>query len=587
VSTVSATAAQPPASAGRAARARPRSPRWLTVVGGIALAGLIIVICLWTAFHAKTFVFDDWFIHEWYIWHQEGALRAQGRPSLFAHDRLGVFDPHFAFYAGTLYTIAAVPALVIGHHAAYLLTWALAFAMAYGAWFWLARQAGLGPWASHVPGALFVTSTWYVSAVYVLGSWPQTTAFGALLLSLAAIFSILRADRLKPLPALALAVGTILYTGSHNLTLVWATTVLVIVGTVAFAVIPSLRSLITRQGLLRIAVVAVPAAMVNAWFMLPALVYQSDTVIASNVAAAHNMLRGTMAGTTPEHLFDLGRGRVDPLYPRLAVQLPVLATAWIVAGLVIVRPRRGSPWLRTALLLLAVAVATWALMTRGSLVLELPRPYNMLQNLFRLEAYINLAIGGALIATLVLLRRAGPRRRLWAWVIAAILVVSVVQAREQSRDPLLAGPLWTALPYLTKVPKHATVDYTDATPLLYTPDRPLKHVQFSQAVAEREDRVEATVNAQPGDFVSSNLKVSPKLVNVAGASIVARSQFGNAFLEIAPGAKPGAARIVVTTAHPWPVSLGRVLTLLGLLGLLAVGAALLRREMRPWRASRA
>jgi hypothetical protein len=584
---MSATAAEAPASADQAARAQARRrSRWLTVLAGIALAGLIIGICLWTMFHEKIWVFDDWLIHQWYIWHQEGALRAQGVPSLFAHDTQGVFDPHYAFYAGTLYTIAAVPALIVGHHAAYLMTWALAFALAYGAWFWLARQAGLGPWASHVPGALFVTSTWYVSAAYVLGSWPQTIAFGALLLNLAAAFSILRADRLRPLPALALAVGMMLYTGSHNLTLVWATTVLLIVGTVAFVVIPSLRALITRQGLLRLAVVAVPAVLVNAWFMLPAIAYQSDTVIANTVAGAHDMLRGTIPGTTPQHLFNLGRGHVDPAYPRLAVQLPVLATAWIVIGLLIVRPRRSSPWLRAALLLLVAAVATWALMTRSSIVLGLPHPYDMLQNLFRLEAYINLAIGGALIATLVLLRRAGPRRRQWAWAIAGILVVSVVQARQQSRDPLLGGPLWTALPYLTTEPKHATVDYTDATMVLYTPDRPLKHVQFSQAVAERTDRAEATVNAQPGDFVSSNLKVSPKLVHVAGASIVARSDFGNAFLEIAPDAKPGAAHIVVTTAHPWPVVLGRILTLLGLLGLAGIGVALLLRETRYRRSAR-
>ena len=83
--------------------------------------------------------------------------------------------------------------------------------------------------------------------------------------------------------------------------------------------------------------------MVNAWYMLPAIAYQSGTVIAGDVAAAHNMLRGTIPGTTPQYLFDLGRGRVDPLYPRLAVQLPVLAAAWIVAGLLIARPSAALP----------------------------------------------------------------------------------------------------------------------------------------------------------------------------------------------------------------------------------------------------
>jgi hypothetical protein len=376
-----------------------------------------------------------------------------------------------------------------------------------------------------------------------------------------------------------------LYTGSHNLTMVYATTVLLIVGGVAFLVVPSLRPLITRRGLLRLAVVAVPAVLVNAWFLVPAIAYQSHTLIASDVTAAHQMLRNTIDGTTPHNLFTLGRGRVDPMFPRFAWQLPVLATAWIVAGLFIMRPRRSSPWLRTALLLLVVAVATWALMTRSSILIGLPHPYDMVQNPFRLEAYINLALGGALIATLVLTSRSGPRRRLWVWVIAGILAFSVVQARQQVREPLIppvpGAPLWTATPYLTDSrPQQGTADYTDTGVPAYTADRPFKSVRFSQATAEREDRVEATVNAQPGDFILSNLKVSAHLVHVTGARIAARSEIGNAYLEIDANAKPGAAHIVVTTAHPWPVMLGRLLTLLGLLGLAGVGVALTTRAWR-------
>ncbi len=589
---MSATAAQASGSVSERTQAQAWwSSRWLAVVAGVALAGLVIGVCLWTMFHETRFVVQDWFLHEWYIWHQEESLRAQGLPSLFAQDAAGVFDPHFAFYGGTLYTIAGVIALAIGHHAAYLVSWVLAFAMAYGGWFWLAHQAGLGRWASHLPAVLFITSTWYLSAAYVLGSWAQTICFGALLLGLAAACSILRADRLRPLPALALAVGVTLYTGSHNMTLMWATTVLVIVGLAALMLIPPLRSLITRQGLLRLAVVAVPAVLVNAWFLLPAIAYQSHTVIASNADAAHGMLLDAIDGTTPQHLFSLGRKRVDPLLPRMAVQLPVLATASIVAGLLIMRPRRNSPWLRAALLLLIVAVATWALMTQSSVINGLPHPYDMLQNPFRLEAYINLAIGGALIATLVLTRRAGPRRRLWVWVIAGIVAVSVVQARQQAGEPLTPWPpevLWTAMPYTTSKdsptrsgqPQHPTADYTDADVPLYVEERPFKSVRFPSAMAEDTERTEATIDAQPGEIVSSNLKASPRLIDVDGARIVSRSDFGDSYLQIDADAKPGAARIVVTTAHPWPVTVGRVLTLLGLVGLAGVAVVVLRR--RPW-----
>ena len=385
--------------------------------------------------------------------------------------------------------------------------------------------------------------------------------------------------------------GVTLYTGSHNMTLMWATTVLLVVGLAALLVIPSLRPLITRRGLLRLAVVAVPAVLVNAWFLLPAIAYQSHTVIASNVDAAHKMLLDTIDGTTAQHLFNLGRKRVDPLLPRLAVQLPVLATASIVAGLLITRPKRSSPWLRAALLLLVVAVATWALMTQSSVINGLPHPYDMLQNPLRLEAYINLAICGALIATLVLTRRAGRRRRVWVWVIAGVVAFTVVQARQQVREPLTPWPtevLWTAMPYNTSrdsptrsgQPQHPTADYTDADVPLYIENRAFKSVRFPSAMAERTDRTEATINAQPGEVVSSNLKASPRLIHVDGARIVSRSDFGDSYLKIDADAKPGAARIVVTTAHPWPVMVGRLLTLLGLLSLAGVGVALLARAWR-------
>jgi hypothetical protein len=562
-----------------------RPSRLSTVVPGCALAALIIGICAWPLVRAKTFLLPDWFVHLWYVWHQEGSLRAHGLPSLFAHNTLGVFDPHFAFYGGTLYAITGAIALVIGHHAAFVATWLLAFAMVYGGWFWLARQAGLGPWVSHVPGVVLITSPWYLSSAHFVAAWGQAIAFGALALGLAAACSILRADRLRPLPALALAVSVLLYTGSHSLTLLWATTMLVIAGTAALIVIAPLRALITRRGLLRLAVVAVPALMVNAWFLLPAIVYQSHTLIASDVADAHNRLLNSVNGVTAEHVLRLGRKRVDPDYARFAVQLPLLAAGWVVAALIFLRPGRNSPWLRASLLLLVVMIATWVLMTHSSFVLGLPHPYDMLQSPFRLEAYINFAVCGALIATLVLVHRASLPRRPLTWTIVAILIVSVVQANGQIRQPLTqpppgAQPLFTAFPYHQTLPMPGSVDYIDARVPPYTPDREFTVVKFSPEQAEREDRAEATVDAQPGEFVGTNLKAFPELVHISGAQLIARVPSGNVILEIAADAKPGAAHIVITTAHPWPVMVGRLLTLIGLLGLAGLGVMLLMRGRR-------
>ena len=560
-----------------------RWSRLSTGAPGIALAALVIGICAWPLANAKVFYFADWPVHLWYVWHQEGALRAHGLPSLFAHDAAGVFDPHFAFYGGTLYTIAGAAALVVGHHAAYLATWVMAFAMGYGGLFWLARQAGLGPWASHVPGVVLITSPWCISSAYFLGAWGQVVASGALMLGLAAVCSILRADRLRPLPALALAISAVLYTGSHSLTLMWATTMLAIAAGAALVVIAPLRTLITRRGLLRVAVVVVPAVMVNAWFLLPAAVYQSHTNIASDVASAHRLLANSMEWVATEHVLGLGRAPVEPVYTRFAAQLPVLAAGWVVAGLILLRPSRSAPWLRASLLLLVMAVATWVLMTSGSLLLGLPHPYDMVQNPVRLEAYIIFALCGALIATLVLAQRARPRHRLWAWAILPVLAVSVAQASGQIRQPVKppppGGALATLFPYVRSEFLPGTQDYVDARVPLYT-NSALPIARFSPTQAEREDRAETTVNANPGEFVISNLKAFTDLIHISGARLTARNAYGDAFLEIAADAKPGAARIVVTTAHPWPVMVGRLVTLLGLLGLTGLGVTLLVRARR-------
>jgi hypothetical protein len=581
---VSATTTGAPVAVGEPAEARWWSSRPATAIAGVTVAALVIGICVWPMIHERTFLLGDWFLHVWYVWHQEGSLKAHLLPSLYAHDTSGVFDPHFAFYGGTLYAITAAIALVVGHEAAFIASWILVLAMGYGAWFWLARQAGLGPWASHAPGVLFVTSTWCLTSAYVLASWAQMVAFAALVLILAAAFAILRTDRLRPLPALALAVGVVLYTGSHNLTLVWGTTMVAVVGAAAFVLIAPLRRLATRRGLLRLAVIAIPATLVNAWWLVPAAAYQSHTVIGSDVAQAHFLLKSGMELVRPGHALTLTRTPADPLVPRYALQLPMLAIAWAAIGLVLLRSRRSSPWFRTALLMLVVIVLTWVLMTNSSLVIALPHPYDMLQAGYRLEAYIQLALAAAVIALLVLMGRGAPRHRAWAWALVAVLTVSVVQARAQIHQPLtppLKGPVSKPFPYHNaNLNFPGTMDYVDARVPEYTPDRQFTKVQFSATVAERTDRAELTVNAQPGEYIWTNLKASPELVHVAGARFVARDPGGNAFLEIDPDATPGAAHVVVTTAHPWPVMLGRLLTLLGLLGLAGVGAVV---GARAWR----
>ncbi len=592
---MSATVTDSPATIGEPARTRRLSllsSTWFTVGGGLTLAAVVIFVCTYPMIAGRAsqlgnggFVGFDWFAHLWYIWHQEESLRAHILPSYFAHNASGVFDPHYAFYGGTLYALTGAVSVLIGHDAAFVAAWIWAFMMAYGGLYWLARQAGVGPWASHVPSIVFVSSPWYLSSIYVWGSWGQNTAFSALLLLLAAAFSIIRADRLKPFPALALAIGVVFYTGSHSLTLAWATTAMTVVGLVFFALVPGFRRLFNRAGVLRIAAVAIPAGLINAWFMFPAIAYQGHTWIGNNYQMATSFLLTSMYYVEPQHILTLTRTRADPLSPHLALQLPLLATAWFVVGLVLLRPHWRSQWLRTAVLFVIAGVAMWQLMTHSSWILGLPHPYDQIQAPYRLEAYINIAVAGGLIATLALAARSRSRiRRRWTWVMLPILVLLMVQARAQlleSYQTNVVGPQWNKpAAYITGDTKLGMADYVNVNVPDFQPNRPFQYALFSPKQAEQTDRASVIIDAQPGEFIASNLKASNPLIKVEGAKIVARDQAGNAFLEVADNAKPGAAKITVTTTHPFPVVAGRLATLLGLLGLATVAFVLFRRRRR-------
>jgi hypothetical protein len=161
----------------------------------------------------------------------------------------------------------------------------------------------------------------------------------------------------------------------------------------------------------------------------------------------------------------------------------------------------------------------------------------------------------------------------------------MVQARAQLLEPYqtnVVGPQWnTPAAYLTGDAKLGMADYVNVNVSEYQPNRPFQFVLFDPKKAEQTDRATVTVDAQPGEFVASNLKASNPLIKVEGARIAARDQAGNAFLEIADDAKPGAAKITVTTTHPFPVVAGRLATLIGLLGLVTVGVVLFRRRRTP------
>jgi hypothetical protein len=542
-------------------------------------AAALIVALTWPIIRGNSYG-ADWPVHLWFLRHQGDSLLHDGRPSLFAHGADGAFYPFFAFYGGTLYAIGGLLVVSLGDAGrhGYVVVWVLAYILGYGGWVWLGRMAGLGRWAVHAPPVLFLTSPYLVTLVYVRGDWPEFVALCSIPLLVASALSVLLADQLRARSAVALVFATILFTGSHNVTLLWGGTLLAALGLVLYVCSPRIRRQVTGRGVARVAGLVVPAVPLNAWFLVPDLVYQGRTVIAGIHYAHWRYTVANTMGFIDQPLLGLKRYRIN----QYDLTLPILAMAWAasVAALTLRRTWRTSWMLLFLSLEVLITLLVITMVTHGSLILHLPRPYVMIQYTFRLENYILLAVAGGVLVGLVLVNKAVSWMRRLAWVsLATVVAISAGGAFRQIDVPVQDNPklpLWTS--HIASVG-----DYADGTPPEVPPGR--RRVLFFSPDQIRHDRIRATVDAQPGELFQTNLVVMPALIHIDGARLIGNGilRFGDnilpyAVLRVDADAIPGAARITVRGASPWPVVVGRILSLLGVLGLAA--NVLLRRSWR-------
>jgi hypothetical protein len=505
---------------------------------------------------------------------------------LYSNDGTSVLYPNFTFYGATAYSIFGAVALLLGSaRDAYVAVCVLALGGAYGGWYWLGRMAGLGKWTAQLPCILAVTAPFALTIVYDRGALAEFVAVLLVPLLMASVVSVLRADRLHAAPALALAVSVVMFFGTHNLTVLWGGTVLVIAAAAICAVAAPARSLVTRDGLFRVLVVAVPALLVNAWFLVPDIAYQSQTWIVDALPAWRKLLDDTMVFVAPSSLFRLsGRGTTsgDPGSATIHTALPLLAIGWGAVTALLVTPGwRRSASVRVLFVLSALAAALVVLMTHAGLILALPKPYTMLQFSFRLESEVLLLVAGATVAGLVALRSAGGRVVQWTWALVPVVAVSLVMAVLQADG---APRYSTVLPFYNAPGSGPhNYDYSSTkVPLGAAPAA--QALWFSPADADASGRVTATIAAKPGDYVQSNLAASPDLVDVDGARVVANTLDGGTILQIDPDGRSGVQVVTASEAHPWPVRLGRMLSLVGLLGLAANAAVIARSSLRRRRA---
>jgi hypothetical protein len=532
----------------------------------------------------------------WRAGYQQHVIAAQLHPTLFLQTQQGgLFYPEFAFFGGTLFALTGALAVILGGSTilAFEAVTLAVIAAAYGGLFWLARQLGVKGLLAHAPALVVVTSAYYVTDLYGRGAWPEFIAVSALPLVLAASLRLVR-GRLSVGPVACLVAASAVFSGSHNITLLWGTTLAVVALACYWLLSGRSRELPWRR-MLAVAGLITLGVGLNGWFLLPDLIYAHDTLVSVEGVA----WSATGFFNTFGVIFDpLRMVPSESGTPALYVQAPVLALVWGLLALPLAwRERRLRAGVATALIVLAgllvliMSEAAWSL---------LPTLFQLIQFAYRLQTYVTLAIAGlVLLGALALTRRAQSGRAtradrplalglglavafgvaLCAWQLwvpnthgfRSSQTEPTIWKFSSNRADALSGPP-TLLPR-----SWYKNDYGDRSlPVLATT------AQFTfDPTHVVDNRLAASVLLPAGlQPFATNIGGGPYLVHVGGGvRVVGRTEQGNLVLQrTTDGSQP--VPVELSAQLSAPVVLGRITTAASAALLLALALA---AAVRRWR----
>jgi len=527
----------------------------------------------------------DFTNHLWLSWVQGNGLAQAGHPVYFLNARgIGVFYPWFAFYGGTLYAIVGGLSDLLGEQpiAAYLGVTILAIAGSYGGIVWLGRQFGLRGLSVHAPALAVVTSAYYITNLYGRGAWTEFIAVAAIAPLLASGVHLVRAPRWRPWPLLVFVVSGVVFSGSHNITLLWGTTVIAVACAVIWLVLGAPRLPVARLAML--GGLAVACVAVNGWYLVPDLSYAKDVRAHLEVASS-----GALAPffDTPGILFDpLRTVPAQSTTPALYVQAPLWFIVWgLLAGALLLwrsacetRLRRawiGITILLAAMLCMVLITPFWSVV---------PFPFDEIQFPYRLGSYIFYATGGLVLLGALALQRATdartPGRSVLAlrWALASVCAISVGLCVWQLWVP---NTLFAHVSYTNRAEALAGVHTLPRTwydPASYYDIRaPIVAVAPGRVLVIRPssvhgDRYAAWLNVPPGPApIQTNIAGGPYIVHISGLQRVGRNELGQAVVR-REGSASGPVHVVLETTHSATIELGWLTSILGCAAILAVFA---------------
>lgn len=511
-------------------------------------------------------------------------------PSYFFNtNQLGVFYPFFAFYGGTLYTATGVVSDMLGNNplVGFAAVTALAVTGSYTGMLWLGRQLGLRGWTAHAPALTVVTSAYYITNLYGRGDWREFVATSSIAPLLAASVHLARAPTWRPLPVLVFVVATIIFTGSHGLTLVWGTCMIAVALLVMWLALGAPRRLPYRR-LARIAGLGAMAVLVNAWFLFPDVAYLKDTMISTELE--FDWYASSFFNTPAIVLDPFRRVPLQSSTPALFVQAPVWFLAWGLGAGVLLLWRRSitnrlrGAWLGAAILVglalgLIFYAPVWKLFTY---------PWTGIQVPYRIGTYVFYAIAGLVLVSALQLQRASAAglrytSGLLRLTLVAVCAVSLglciwqqwvpetlITHQSFNSDPNRSEAL-TGVHVLptTWYDRNAFLDLR--APVVAVPGERLLVIDPNLV---HDNHFSAWMNVPPGrEPIQTNIGGGSYIAHISGLERVGRSSTGYAVVRRVNNGS-GPVHVVVEVTHSPVVELGRALSILAVLALLVILAYL-------------
>lgn len=568
---------------------RMRRPGWQRHLDLLIAAGAVLLVAAPLLFTSSGFALD-FTNHLWLSWAEGIGLAQAGHPSYFLNARgIGVFYPWFAFYGGSLYAIVGGISDLLGGRpiAAYVGVTTLAIAGCYGGMVWLARGVGLRGPAVHAPALAVVTSAYYITNLYGRGAWTEFMAVAAIAPLLGSGVHLARAPLWRAGPVLVFVASAIVFSGSHNITLVWGTAVAALASVLTWLALGAPRRLRVRR-IASLGGLALASVAVNAWYLLPDVSFAHDVPASQEVPP-----RGAVATffDTPAVLFDPLRAVPRASHtPALFVQVPVWFLVWgLLAGAVLMWRRRDAPLRRGdarlrrvwsgVVLLTAILLAMIMITPLWSTV---PFPFDAIQFPYRLGSYVFYAVAGLVLVGALALQHAaaaGNARRTVAglrWALACVCAISVGLCVWQQWVPSTLFPGFSyrnredALASVHTLPRtwYDPLSYSDMkAPIVSTPSRRRLIIPVGSV---HGDRFAAWLSVPPGPApIETNIAGGAYLVHIAGLRRVGRNLAGQAVVR-REGGGDGPVHVVLEVSHSAAVELGRLLSLLASAAIVAV-----------------